>query len=136
MVKIDAVYEGSLKVSLKHEPSGEYLVSSAPIDNQGLGDRFSPTDLLATATISCKITLMGIEARKRNLDIKGTFGTVEKHMIADPFRRVGRLVVNITVKGVNDEADKKALIYVADNCPVRKSISEKVDVEVHYFFEE
>lgn len=136
MVKIDSVYEGNLKVLSEHEPSGERLVSSAPIDNQGLGDSFSPTDLLATAMISCKITLMGIEARKRNLDIKGTFGTVEKHMIADPFRRVGRLVLHITIKGVHNEIDKKALIYVADNCPVRKSISEKIEVESSYFFEE
>ena len=134
MVKISGIYEGTLKVRLEHEPSGVSIVSSAPKDNQGLGDSFSPTDLLATALLSCKLTLMGIEARRRNIDIIGTEGIVEKHMVADPFRRVGKLVVNIQVKGVVAEEDKKALRYVADNCPVRKSISDNIELEIRYSF--
>lgn len=135
MVKINGIYQGTLKVRLDHESSGVSIVSSAPKDNQGLGDSFSPTDLLATALLSCKITLMGIEARRRELDITGTEGTVEKHMVADPFRRVGKLVVFIHVKGNISEDDKKALRYVADNCPVRKSISENIELEISYSFE-
>jgi putative redox protein len=134
MVQIFAEYEGNLKVALQHEPSQSSLHTSAPKDNQGLGDDFSPTDLLATSLLSCMITLMGIEARRRSLDISGTKGRIEKHMVADPFRRIGTLVVNVDVNGTMSEEDTKALRYVAENCPVRKSISDSIVVETTYSF--
>lgn len=136
MIQIIAQYEGNLKVSLHHEPSGSSIHTSAPKDNQGLGDDFSPTDLLATSLIACMITLMGIEARRRSLDISGTKGTIEKHMVADPFRRVGRLVVSLEIYGVQSDADKKAIQYVAENCPVRKSLSDSIVIETDYHFME
>lgn len=136
MVQIFAEYEGNLKVALHHEPSASDLHTSAPKDNQGLGDNFSPTDLLATSLLSCMITLMGIEARRRTLEITGTKGRIEKHMIADPFRRVGKLVIHIDVKGELTAEDRKALVYVAENCPVRKSISEAIVVESTLSFDE
>lgn len=136
MIQIFAHYEGNLKVSLNHEPSGSSINTSAPKDNQGLGDDFSPTDLLATSLIACMMTLMGIEARRRSLDISGTKGRIEKHMIADPFRRVGRLVVVIYIYGVHSDEDRKALRYVAEHCPVRKSLSEAIVVESDYHFHE
>lgn len=136
MVQIFAEYEGNLKVALHHEPSESNLHTSAPKDNQGLGDNFSPTDLLATSLLSCMITLMGIEARRRTLELMGTKGRIEKHMTADPFRRVGKLVVHIEVKGEMSAEDSKALVYVAENCPVRKSISESIVVESTYSFEQ
>ncbi len=136
MVQIFAEYEGNLKVVLHHEPSGSSLQTSAPKDNQGLGDNFSPTDLLATSLLSCMMTLMGIEARRRSLEITGSTGRIEKHMTADPYRRVGKLVIHIEVKGEVSEEDSKALVYVAENCPVRKSISEAIIVEATFGFEQ
>src|SRR5580698_322592 len=97
MVEIDITYEGDLRCSAVHGPSGTTLRTDAPKDNMGKGESFSPSDLVATALGSCMMTIMGIAARSLNVDLKGTQVTVQKEMVTTPLRRIGKLSVKIKV---------------------------------------
>src|SRR5271169_1803564 len=97
MVNIQIEYQGDLHCKATHGPSGAELSTDAPRDNQGRGESFSPTDLVATALGTCMITVMGIAARKLNIDVSGVTATVEKEMTAAPPRRIERLTVRIHV---------------------------------------
>ena len=90
MVRMEAVYEGDLHTSCRHGPSGAQLATDAPVDNQGRGESFSPTDLLVTALGSCMMTIMGIAARDRGWAMEGARVSPEKHMAEEP-RRVARI---------------------------------------------
>ena len=87
MVTIEAKYEGTLRCSAVHGPSGESVATDAPKDNEGLGASFSPTDLVATALGACMATIMGIAADKRGWNVDGIEVGVVKHMVASPTRR-------------------------------------------------
>jgi uncharacterized OsmC-like protein len=89
-VRIEVQYEGELHTSARHGPSGAVLETDAPKDNEGKGESFSPTDLLATALGTCMLTVMGILARRKGWELKGARVSVDKDMVADPVRRVGR----------------------------------------------
>jgi putative redox protein len=129
MVRIDAVYEGELHTTCRHGPSGASLATDAPKDNQGRGESFSPTDLVATALASCMLTVMGIVARRHGWAIEGARASVEKHMVADP-RRVGRLVVRIALPpGLPREA-RVALETAARTCPVAESIHPGIELDL------
>src|ERR1700761_299735 len=97
MVAIELQYQGDLHTKATHGPSGAELTTDAPKDNQGRGESFSPTDLVATALGSCMLTVMGIMARTLDVDIAGATATVEKEMAAAPSRRIARLAVTIHV---------------------------------------
>src|ERR1700760_4476107 len=97
MVAIQLEYQGELHSKAVHGPSGTELNTDAPKDNQGRGESFSPTDLVATALGTCMLTVMGIMARTLNLDIAGTTARVEKEMTAAAPRRIERLAVKIHV---------------------------------------
>lgn len=132
-------YLGDLRTRATHGPSNAELVTDAPVDNHGKGESFSPTDLLATSLATCMITVMGIAARKLDVNLEGTTVDVEKHMVAQGPRRVGRLVVRVEVpaaraQAANDEA-RKALEHAGDTCPVRLSLSEAVEVDVSYVWQ-
>jgi uncharacterized OsmC-like protein len=94
-VKITCDYLGDLRVRATHGPSGVELLTDAPVDNQGKGESFSPTDLAATALASCILTILGIQARGLGLDFRGMRIEVEKHMTAQPPRRIAKLDVAI-----------------------------------------
>ena len=91
MVEIHLEYRGDLHTEAVHGPSSTRLETDAPKDNQGRGDSYSPTDLLATALGTCMVTIMAMAARERGIELAGTRVRVEKHMVKDPRRRVGRL---------------------------------------------
>src|SRR5271168_1847243 len=93
MVKMNIIYEGQLRCTLTHEPSGAVISTDAPKDNMGRGEAFSPTDLVAAALGSCMLTVMGIAAAKHNIDLKGTTVQVSKEMITAPVRRIGSITV-------------------------------------------
>jgi putative redox protein len=132
MVKIQIEYQGDLHCKAVHVPSGRELETDAPVDNHGRGESFSPTDLLAASLGVCMITIMGIAARKQDVELKGTAIHVEKHMSADLPRRISKLVVNLDMcPGI--PADKRGVLEEAGlNCPVMKSIHPDIDV-AHYF---
>ena len=126
MVDIEISYEGELRCRAVHEPSAFELVTDAPVDNCGRGQSFSPTDLVATALGTCVLTMMGIVAHRHDWDITGVRGAVRKHMVADPQRRIERLVVKVT-GGAQLYADaRKVLERAALTCPVNESLGERI----------
>ena len=134
MVTIDIQYQGDLRCEAVHQPSGTRLHTDAPKDNQGKGESFSPTDLVATALGTCMLTLMGIAARSLNVDLKGTRVTVQKEMVATPMRRIGRLTVKIVVLARVTEEQKQKLEQAALTCPVHKSLHPDVQTPVQFLW--
>jgi putative redox protein len=129
------IYNGTLRTTATHLHSGSQIETDAPLDNQGLAQRFSPTDLIATALGSCMITIMGIKARDMNVSIEEMEVAVEKIMATDP-RRIGG--INITMKApstcvVNDK-ERTILENAAHTCPVIKSIHPDIKVEVTFIW--
>ena len=132
MVGIDIVYEGDLHTEARHEPSGARLVTDAPVDNQGRGAAFSPTDLLATALGACMTTIMGIAAREHGWSIEGTRVRVEKHMVQAPERRVGRLRVCCTFPAGLAADALQVLESAARCCPVCRSLSPEIELDLEF----
>lgn len=129
-VRIDCEYLGDLRVRSVHAPSGTVLHTDAPVDNQGKGESFSPTDLVATALLACMSTIMGIQGRTLGLELKGMRLSVEKHMSAQPPRRIARLVVRIDMPaGVPADARVK-LERAAAACPVHHSLHPDIVTDV------
>ncbi|MFY7880215.1 MAG: OsmC family protein [Lacibacter sp.] len=124
-------YEGSLRTVATHLQSGTTIETDAPVDNQGKGERFSPTDLVATALGSCMLTIMGIKARDMDIDIKGVTIEVQKNMKADP-RRIGSvdLVFHFPQSIQLDEKQKTILRNAALTCPVAKSLHPDLEQNV------
>ncbi|GIW76414.1 MAG: hypothetical protein KatS3mg104_1477 [Phycisphaerae bacterium] len=134
MVQIDVVYQGKLHTRATHEPSGSTLVTDAPRDNMGLGEAFSPTDLLATSLVTCMLTTMGIVAQREQIDITGATGRVIKEMTSTPPRRVARLTVTLHLPQKLDEEQTQKLTNAAHACPVKKSLHPDVEVitQIHW----
>lgn len=134
MVQIDIEYQGDLRCRARHGPSGTELLTDAPVDNQGRGESFSPTDLVATALGACMLTIMGIVAKRHGWDLAGARVKVEKGMIADPARRIGRLAVTISVPAELDAAARGALERAAFTCPVHQSLSPATEIPVTFLW--
>ena len=135
MVEINVEYQGKLRCQAVHQPSGRELTTDAPVDNQGKGESFSPTDLLATALASCISTIMGIYAdRHEDLNLAGLKIKIEKHMSAEPPRRIAKLpmVVNFP-SGINDK-HRSALEEIVQHCPVHRSLDPKIETPVVFFY--
>ena len=116
------VYEGNLRTRLTHLHSGTEIITDAPLDNQGLAQSFSPTDLVATALGSCMMTIMGIKARNMNLDLKGTEIEITKVMASEP-RRISEVHATLKFPPNNfSDKDKAILENAARTCPVAKSL--------------
>ena len=131
MVRIEAFYDGNLRCSATHIPSGQTLVTDAPVDNMGKGQSFSPTDLLATSMLNCMMTIIAIAADSRELEVSGMSGSVEKHMASGP-RRVSKLEVEISLPTDLNSEDREWLIKRGLACPVHKSVSQEMEVEVQF----
>lgn len=132
MVNIQIEYQGDLHCKATHGPSGAELNTDAPKDNQGRGETFSPTDLVATALGSCMLTIMGIAARTLSIDISGATASVEKEMTATPPRRIERLAVKIRVPHTPSAADREKLERAAHTCPVHKSLHPDVQIPIEF----
>jgi putative redox protein len=128
-VRIEVRYEGELHTTATHGPSGAVLATDAPKDNEGKGESFSPTDLLATALGTCMLTVMGILARRKGWDMAGARVSVDKHMVADPVRRVGRLDLRFEMPPGLPAESHKLLERAAHTCPVHQSLHPDVKVE-------
>lgn len=132
MVRVDIEYEGELHCKAMHGPSHAELATDAPTDNQGRGESFSPTDLVATALGTCMMTVMGILARNLEVDIAGATVTVEKEMSANAPRRIQRLGIRFHMpSGVNTENQQK-LENAARTCPVAKSIHPDIHTPIEF----
>jgi len=132
MIEINVTYEGDLRCVASHGPSGIDVATDAPVDNQGRGESFSPTDLVATALATCMVTIMGIVARRKELAIEGTKLRVGKEMSQDLPRRIARLEVRIEVPLPADHPDKDLLINAAMTCPVNQSLHPDIEVPIEW----
>jgi len=132
MVEIQITYDGSLRCTATHGPSGATLNTDAPKDNMGRGEAFSPTDLVATALGTCMLTLMGITAQKHNIDLSGARAKVIKEMATQPYRRIGKLAVELHAAQVSSEDDQRRLQASAMTCPVHKSLHPDVQIPVTF----
>lgn len=125
MVIIQATYEGNLRCTATH-PSGTVLSTDAPKDNEGRGESFSPTDLVATALGNCAMTIMAIVGQREGLDLNGMSSRVVKEMTTGP-RRIAAAPVEITVPGALTAEQKATLEKAARHCPVAMSLHPDLD---------
>ncbi|HTN18458.1 MAG TPA: OsmC family protein [Chitinophagaceae bacterium] len=119
----EVIYKGDLRTAATHLQSGTVIETDAPTDNNGKGERFSPSDLVATALASCMMTIMGIAARTHGFDIDGTTCSVQKIMVANP-RRIGEIKIDMRfLEGkVYDDKTKAIIERAALTCPVFESL--------------
>jgi putative redox protein len=136
MVEIKLAYEGNLHCSAIHTPSGNTLVTDAPVDNNGLGQAFSPTDLLATALGSCMATVIGIVAKRKEIAVEGMKVTVRKFMSDDQPRRVKRLELDMEMPLPASHPERKLLESAARGCPVHHSIHPDIEVEMNWLWQD
>ena len=132
MVSIDVQYSGGLRCSALHGPSGSVLPTDAPRDNQGLGEAFSPTDLVATALGTCVLTTMAIVATRKGYDLAGATAGVEKHMTTEGPRRIARIVTRLTLPLSPNHPDRAVLEAAAHACPVHKSLHPDVEKDITF----
>ena len=132
MVEIKLAYEGDLHCSAVHGPSGVSLATDAPVDNNGRGESFSPTDLVATALGACMATVMGIIARRKSIAIEGARITVRKFMSDDTPRRISRLELDLDIPLPADHPDRALLESAARGCPVHQSLHPDIQVVTNW----
>lgn len=132
--KIESSYLGELRVSSTHLASNTEIITDAPVDNNGKGESFSPTDLVATALGTCMITVMGIYAEKNGILMPNVYSRTNKVMSSTP-RKISKLKIEI-IFGDNQlsEVEKKNLKDVALNCPVAKSLHPDLKQEIEFNF--
>ncbi len=124
-------YQGNLRTTATHLDSGSRITTDAPKDNHGLGEAFSPTDMLCSALASCILTIMAIAVEKKDIDIKDTIAIVKKTMVDNP-RRIAKIEIEFTFPKEYDAKTKTILERAAYNCPVHHSISENVEKNIYF----
>lgn len=125
------IYQGNLRNQAEHLKSGQVILNDAPLDNNGKGEAFSPTDMVATALATCALTVMGIRAKQEGFDLEETSASVVKEMASDP-RRISTVAISISIKANCSEKMQKILEGVGRNCPVSKSLSSELKQEFQF----
>ena len=129
------VYLGELRTEATHVKSGMKIITDAPPDNQGKGEAFSPSDLLATALGSCMLTIMGIAARTHNISMNGTKISVKKVMASNP-RRVSEVHIDFDMPEVSySDKEKSILENAARTCPVALSIHPDIKQVLNFNYQ-
>lgn len=131
MATIETVYQGTLRTQAKHVQSGTEILTDAPVDNQGKGEAFSPTDLLAASLGSCMLTIMGITAREHQINIENTTCEITKVMVANP-RRVGEIDIKLNFPKKYSDKQQKILERAALTCPVYLSLHPDIKKVVNF----
>ena len=129
MATSKVTYLGDLRSSSIHLQSGTEILTDAPTDNNGKGEAFSPTDMVANSLATCMITIMAIKARDMNLELKGTTAEVTKVMAAEP-RRISEIHITFEMNLVANEKTKTILERTAMNCPVHFSLHPDIKKEI------
>ena len=124
-------YTGGLRTSCEHLRSGSTFITDAPIDNNGLGEAFSPTDTVATGLASCMLTVMGIKANGLSVDLSNSSAEVTKHMESNP-RRISKIEVKLHMPSNVSEKNKKILEHTANTCPVQQSLHPDIIREISF----
>ena len=134
MTKIKSSYLGDLRIVSEHLQSGDKLRTDAPVDNNGKGSHFSPTDLVATAYLNCMITIIGIYCDQHGIKFEGCSGEVEKTMKDQP-RRIGKLKLMLDCSQNDwDEKTRKRIESAGKNCPVAKSVDPEIAVDIEFTY--
>ena len=135
MVRITGEYQGGLHCSAVHESSGSALATDAPRDNQGRGEAFSPTDLVATGFATCIATTMALAARRHGVELAGVRYEVTKEMSADAPRRISRLTARLHLPAVARQVPEGVLERAASTCPVHQSLAPSVEKVIELVWE-
>lgn len=132
MATIHIDYLGELRTDCTHLQSGTHINTDAPTDNQGRGEAFSPTDLVANALGSCIITTMAIFARRDGIELKGSELDVTKIMSSQPPRRIARIEIDLTLRAetLPDDETRARLEQIAHTCPVAISLHPDIEQAV------
>ena len=134
MVKVSIQYTGDKHCDLVHEPSQSKISTDAPKDNNGRGEAFSPTDLVAAALGSCILTTMAIFADKEKIDMTGAHASVTKEMKAGP-RRIARLAAEVHMPAKLSATDRKRLEEAGTHCPLKYSLHPDLEIPVQFFYD-
>lgn len=132
MTMIRCSYAGALRCAATHAASGSQLLTDAPLDNQGKGEAFSPTDLVATALATCMLTVMGIVAERHAIALEGAAVRVEKTMSSSGPRRLALLEAWIDLPSGLDKPQRDLLQRAAEHCPVKVSLEGNVPMRLHW----
>lgn len=134
MVKITGEYTGSLHCTARHEPSGAGLATDAPKDNQGKGEAFSPTDLVATALATCVLTTVAIVGRRHGVELGPMRYEVTKEMTGEGPRRIARLALQVWLPPEAKQLPEGVVRNAAERCPVHLSLAPEVikAIELHF----
>ena len=127
------VYKGSLRTEAIHLASNQKIVTDAPIDNQGKGAAFSPTDLVATSLASCMMTIMGIIAERNDIHIENATAEVEKVM-GDKPRRISEIKIKFNFFSEINQLDREKLERAAKTCPVSNSLSKNLKEKITFIY--
>ena len=134
MVTIKTDYVGQLRTQATHVQSNNNIITDAPTDNNGKGEAFSPTDLVAGSLCSCMMTIMGIMARRDGFDLDGMKGEVTKVMVADP-RRISEIHIDFTWSNPHpEEKMREKLKRGALTCPVALSLHPDIEQKINFDF--
>ena len=126
-------YKGGLRTKARHIQSGNSIVTDAPVDNQGKGEAFSPTDLVATALASCMLTIMGIVAERNSIELRGTTAEVEKIMGTMP-RKISEIKIKIFFNKNFDKITKRKLEGAVLTCPVSNSLNKNLKESIKFIY--
>ncbi|MBR2297828.1 MAG: OsmC family protein [Bacteroidales bacterium] len=136
MTKMRTQYLGNLRTEIEHIQSGNKIITDAPLDNNGKGEFFSPTDMFSSSLGSCMLTIIGIAANTHGFSIDGTTLEIEKVMAANP-RRVAEIKIDVHFpKGANyTDKQKRIIEAAAKTCPVANSLHPDVIKNITYIYE-
>ena len=130
MTTIECRYTGDLHCEAVHAQSGKHLQTDAPTDHDGLGESFSPTDLLATSLGTCILTIMGITAKRRQWNISGATARVEKLMTQQGPRKIDCLQVYVQLPDQCSDDQQGLLRRMAEDCPVKRNLENALTIEL------
>lgn len=135
MTTVAGKYKGNLRTEATHVQSGNSIITDAPVDNQGKGEAFSPTDLVCAALGSCMMTIMGIIAEREEINMEGLKLETTKHMAANP-RRISKIEISFSWENMPDLAENQVrkLKNAALTCPVALSLHPDIEQVVNFDF--
>lgn len=124
-------YTGDLRTKSVHLQSGNEIITDAPTDNNGKGEAFSPTDMVANSLATCMFTIMGIKANQMNISIEGSIASVTKIMQSEP-RMISKIIIVFDMNISADEKTKTILERAALTCPVYLSLHPDIQKDVTF----
>ena len=134
MTEISCQYIGDLKCDSIHLSSGEMIRTDAPLDHNGKGQNFSPTDLLATSLGTCLLTIMAIKARNNGWEIENIKLKIKKIMTDNSNRKIKELIIDLYLPNNLSKSKYDFLLKAAEECPVTKGLSESITLRINWHY--